>query len=360
MKKILKLTLLTIILQSLFLSCENDENTIELNRKNTTYSNMSVSEFSYYNEKEQIHMLEFESKDDFVNMIDLLESENDLYQESFYSRFDKEFEKDSSFYVIESDYNFDNQKIFKDFEKQYHYTSMRTIAYDLECDWLEKCEYDTIERNISPFAIYPYSTAEQTLFNRYGEVKIGDSILKVMDGEFVVFGDGDTVSLQKLHKGDTTVLYQDGVLSSFKYKSSNDENCKKYHSEPYLIHPLLIGYEASPIFKTEVNISFYNYWFMAKTTMKAKFFVWSSTQNKYVPAGTEQIIAFGDTKLYNKDCFCRTNTIIGGTKTKTRHNVELSKFILHSIDVNRVHKSDPLNAVYTTGFRSYGIGLLFW
>ncbi len=67
------------------------------------------------------------------------------------------------FVVIEEDYNFDNQRIYKDFERQFDYKLMRSVYDSLESEWLSRGDLrDTVT---CPDRLFPYTTEEQTLFN---------------------------------------------------------------------------------------------------------------------------------------------------------------------------------------------------
>ena len=167
-------------------SCEEDNDFVGTNKKSDFNLEVRQSEFSYDLNGEKVYMLEFDSKEDFLNTIALLEQEDEYYTDLFYSKFQNEFDADYSYYVIEDDYDFDDQKVYKDYEKSYNYISMRSIYELLEKNWLESCKNDTLNAYPDFENLYPYSIAEQTLFNKYGEVKIGDSILKVVNSDYIV------------------------------------------------------------------------------------------------------------------------------------------------------------------------------
>lgn len=317
-------------------SCEEEKDFMEINKKNTSILNIKQSEFSYSLNGEKVYMLEFDTKEEFLATLSLLEENDESYTDSFYSKFKDEFEKDSSYYVIEEDYGFDNQKVYKDYEKSYNYTSMRSIYELLEKNWLESCKYDTLNPNFSYDEIYPYSTAEQTLFNKYGEVKIGDSILKVISGDYIVFGDSDTSSLIRYNLGDTSVLEKDNILTSFCF-TRDSEFCVHAKDTTYKIYPIEVNNIIIPIFYTKIKVSFYNCWFFARTHVKSNFYVYNSSKDKYVSAGTKQSIGMSDTQLYDMICNYNTGIVIPGEqKEKTKHRIELSNLIWQTAEHYRI------------------------
>lgn len=361
MKKMMNLKSIIVVLFLVSLcSCEEDKNFEETNKKSNLISNVKQSEFSYDLNGEKVFMLEFDSKEDFLKTVASLELEDEFYNDSFYSKFKDEFDKDSSFYVIEEDYGFDNQKVYKDYEKSYNYISMRSIYELLEKNWLESCKYDTV--NAYPYfeELYPYSIAEQTLFNKYGEVKIGDSILKVVHGDYIVFGGSDTSNLVKYNLGDTSVLNKNNILNSFCF-TKDSEYCVNDKDTTYEIYPLQVENITIPVFMTTIKVSFYNCWFFAKTYVRSNFYVYNSNKSKYVSAGTKQSIGMSDTQLYDIACSYNTEIIIpGAQKEKTKHRIVLSDFILQTAEHYRIQLGESLGVGYKFFGNNSNFYIDFW
>lgn len=319
-KKILLTVICAVGLSCCFISCNDDDKEVSQMHKKSVQQG-KISTFSYMNGGEHVTMLEFVSKEDFLSTIEQLEVDNSAYNDNFYSKFSDEFAKDSTFCVVEEDYGFDNQVVYKQFEKQFDYKSMRSIYSSLEDKWLDDIKVDLDNH---PFKIYPYSTEEQTLFNQYGEVKIGDTILKVVQGDYIAFGDCDTNALVKYNFGDKAVLKQNNIIGSFKFRESS-EYCKYKESVAYELYPIRVNGIILNAFKTYCFISFYNCWFYAKANIKSKFFAYNSSKKKYVSAGTNQMLSSSRVALYDMYCENNVENMERGYVRKCAHELKISR-----------------------------------
>lgn len=126
---------------------------------------------------------------------------------------------------------FNEDEPLLNFEKTFsNYISMRKEFRNAESLWLQD---SILEDDNSPFNEYLWSLYEMTLLNQYGEVKIGNSIMKIMKNGYIFIVDGDLTTLQKFNKGDRTVLNQPNVKSLLTTDSADCAGWKNktaYHN----------------------------------------------------------------------------------------------------------------------------------
>ncbi len=330
-----------VLASAFYCSCTNEEDTSKPNAK--TVALRDIQEFSYYNNGNIVKMLSFNSIDDFLAAVDRLKADDEEYNERFYSQFAENFERDSMFFVIEEDYNFDNQRIYKDFERQFDYKSMRSVYDSLESEWLSR--EDLRDTATCPDRLFPYTTEEQTLFNEYGEVKIGDVILKMIKGDYVVFKNCDTVSLVRYNNGDNSVLNNSEIESSLKFHEETLD-CQNEKQETVIIEkPFGLLHNGDIVFipfcKTKIHSSFYNCWFYARMKSDAKVCVWNGKKHKYEKAGMNQKLILFETKLYDRgECNHLSKILSSKTESKCKHKIEVSSSTLELVNHYRIHQWD--------------------
>ena len=99
-----------------------------------------------------------------------------------------------------------------EFEKSLNFTnSMRQIFVLEEEDWLN---HEDLDEKTDPSLIYVFDIFEMTMLNEDGEMKIGNSLIKLTNEGFVEFKDGDINKLIRFNNGDMSVLDDTNVFTN--------------------------------------------------------------------------------------------------------------------------------------------------
>lgn len=203
MKKNFFITFLTFIfIALLFFSCDQEQ--LNLNSK--------IKVIKYNNGlKADVEMLAFQDFDEFIQTMQDLETST-LSHILYFNNNHQGLTEDQYNYMIDS-LGFNEEQILDEFQSNYNFKkSMRLKYNELESIWLDN---DSLVQSLDPINQYPFSSIEMTLLNEYGEVKIGDGILKMLDSGYIYITDGCLITLSKFNNGDNSVLNQSNVNSGF-------------------------------------------------------------------------------------------------------------------------------------------------
>lgn len=171
--------------------------------------------------KGSVRMLEFSSPKEYDETIELLVQKMDKWNDDFVSKYsaltvDELNEK-------EDEIGFNDQQPLIDFEKSKGFSSMRQAFFTEEEEWLNHEELDPA---LDPSNRYSFSEEEMALLNKEGEVKIGESILKLTENGYIEFTDGDIDKLDRYNNGDLSVLSEPGVKTNIEMERSS--GCKAW------------------------------------------------------------------------------------------------------------------------------------
>ncbi len=249
-------------------SCSEDEYQEEVlsqsSKKTNTIVNYSYNDvklFKYFN-KDSISMLEFRNIEAFEEAFEYLMGEQRRYEEQVISDY-KQSHGDTAIVVYEY-IGLDDNYIFKQFERDLNFNnSMRNDFAIYESQWLSQ-ESPSIEHPSSKFL---FDDANLSLFNKYGEIKIGDTIIKCTKDGYLAITDGNVSDLIAFNNGDTTILNKRTVLTNI---TSEVSNCLSTENTLETYEHLLYG--LIPI-KVDVDVKFWNFLCLGRSFTNAKSYI---------------------------------------------------------------------------------------
>jgi hypothetical protein len=164
-------------------------------------------------------MLEFSSIAAYDSTITALENQINSHDDSFlaqYASLDEE-----AVNAKEVEVGFVYQQPLIDFENSYKITnSMRQVFVAEEANWLNN---EILDLATDPSNIYVFDIAEMSLLNEKGEVKIGNSLLKLTKGGFIEITDGDINILIRIDNGDMSALAEPNVVTNIDEASRSGD-----------------------------------------------------------------------------------------------------------------------------------------
>ncbi|HHT53038.1 MAG TPA: hypothetical protein GX007_07680 [Bacteroidales bacterium] len=199
---IFKSLILLVFTAFLCISCDQEQFNLNTKIKVIKYNNGLKSD---------VEMLAFRDFEEFFQTMKDLDERTLEHILSFNEKH-QGLTEDEYNYMIDS-LCFNEEQILDDFQSSCNFKqSMRTKFNILESIWLDN---DSLDQSLDPIKQYPFSSIEMTLLNEYGEVKIGDGILKMLDSGYIYITDGSLITLSSFNNGDNSVLNQSNVNSGF-------------------------------------------------------------------------------------------------------------------------------------------------
>lgn len=235
-------------------------------------------------------MLEFSSSQLFIQTMKTLQEELEQYDTVFLSTYGTL--NDSLLNAKEDELGFDEWQPLDDFINYYGFANSMKLAFEqAELEWLDNEQLDTVN---SPHEKYNFGIEEMTLLNSEGEVKIGDSILKLTQKGFVYITDGDLATLIRVRDKDWTVLNDPNVISNIDLSKGICSDCdgwekdKKWH------------YYDNNKKKAYVQITFHSYpWYaICKSKIISYKKKWNGKWRRY----RRLLGANNQVYLWNSDC----------------------------------------------------------
>ncbi|NPD47732.1 hypothetical protein [Lentimicrobium sp. S6] len=246
------------------ISCQKTEETIL--EKTEVIDGIKVVNLDAPN-KSNIQMLEFSSSQLFTQTLKNLQEELEQCDSVFLSTYS--YLSDSLLNEKEDEIGFDEWQPLNDFINYYGFTNSMKLSFEqAEADWLDNEVLDTLN---SPHQEYIFGIEEMTLLNSEGEVKIGDSILKLTSRGFVYITDGDLVKLIKVRDEDWSVLSDPNVISNIDLSKGTcatcdgwerDYNWDYYDNDKKKVY-MQISFHAYPwyaVCKSKI-VSYKKYWY---------------------------------------------------------------------------------------------------
>ena len=207
--------------------------------------------------KTNITMLEFSTKELFDQTVSTLEAQIESHEDAFvqqYSALD-----DDALNAKEEEIGFNDLQPLLDFENLYSFTNSMRIEYvAAEEIWLDN---DVLSTFTDPDNIYGFDIIEMTLLNREGEVKIGNSILKLTDEGFAFILDGSVSTLIRIREGDISALYEDNVETNIDPSKGSCSGWKKNDDQH--------NYETNRKVKRHVHFHSYPWKLVSQTKLKS-------------------------------------------------------------------------------------------
>lgn len=230
--RITKIFMVIIATMVLFSSCKKDAE-IKNNNKDLSITNdyqlpaRLKSDVTYAN-----NMIVFNSNESFNEVVDLLERENQKYQDSYFNSKQNLNEEELNAQMEIDKFNPD--AVYEAFEKYYSFQSLRDELKAEEEKWLEK-DADKNTQEFNP-SFYPLSDRCQCIANTDGEYMIGTTIYRVeKDGLVYEIKNADFNALATIRckgydanlktKNANIIIYREEVRSLTKNVKSD---CKAY------------------------------------------------------------------------------------------------------------------------------------
>lgn len=202
---------------------------------------------------------------------------------------------DSLLNLKEEEINFDDQAPLSSWEDQIGFSNSMREEYN---SLLDIWNSDTTANYKShPLNTFPFTFAEMSLFNKDGEVKIGDTILKVSADKYVEFRDGDITKLNSYNNGNTSYLTDTTIY--YNFTEGKKDTCRRWVDSSFAEHLENNTYEIIMYFR------FHKYWWKAVSRVQIFSKKWKSSRKKYVPYRTSLKVT---NQSYFKDVDdCSTN-----------------------------------------------------
>lgn len=262
--------------------------------------------------KNDIVMLEFSSSQLFNQTMDLLKSQIEEFDSVFLAEYG--YLDDSLLNVKEDEIGHDEWKPIDDFVNYYGFSNSMKDAFErAEQEWLDNVYLDTINH---PHLKFNFSIEEMALLNADGEVKIGDSILKLTQNGFVYITDGDVSKLIRVRDEDWTVLNDPNVISNIDQNKGTCSSCSGWRSFSDW------DYYDNDKKKVYKNITFHNYpWYVRSTTKIVSYKKkWNGNWKRY----RRLLGAVNQVYQWPSDCSGSPNSYYSGWKYKTRKSYSRS------------------------------------
>jgi len=219
MKKTFYLFCLT---AAILASCSKEKNADPI--AESVQTDLSDIKVISYNQgmKSGTTMLEFPSIDNYESTINLLSQRMDVYDSIFFVQYGSLSEDAYNSKMDEVGYN--EQQPLIDFETSLRFSnSMRQAFVTVETSWLNQSDLDIAT---CPKKSYPFSIAEMSVLNANGEVKIGNSILKLTNDGFLWIKDGSFTTLSSFNNGDMSTLNLSTVVTNLN--RANRSSCDNW------------------------------------------------------------------------------------------------------------------------------------
>ncbi|MBQ9313334.1 MAG: hypothetical protein IJ213_09875 [Bacteroidales bacterium] len=343
---------------SVFTSCSDEEDVLNHQNKRNKMAYSDISTYSYVNyDGEKVSMLYFKTAEDFIETLGLLASNYDSFNDSINNVFCQEHGKDSSA-VDEMPEDFNIHSVFSNFEKNFNYIPLRPIYEKAENAYVQS--QDETDEN-DPFYTYPYTIEEMSLLNKYGEVRIGDEIVKYVKDDYVVFPLEHIIDLVSFNSGDTfSILSNDYIKSSLPSNKCGNTNseCLTRKSETYFLYP-----KGDKTYKTRCHISFSNTYLYVRTHARTTAYRYSTTKKKYVHSRVMQRLRINDVYLRDADCTTIATILSGKQRTKGAYEISLTVSSLELVKHYRISRSHDYQSIIVT-YKHYPTkikyDIMFW
>lgn len=204
-------------------------------------------------------MLEFTSFEHYENTIALLDTLIEHHEDEFLATWGHLDE--DALNAKEDELGFVYYQPLINFENAYNITSSMRQSFERAEDiWLNNEELDA---ETDPSWEYCFDLAEMTLLNTYGEVKIGDVLLKLSDRGYVRIDSLDVTTLIRIRNGDLSAYLEPTVTTNIDLDDGmkNNSDCKSWKGANYWHY-----YQTNR--RVKMHVHFHNYpW---KAVSKAK------------------------------------------------------------------------------------------
>jgi len=289
-------------------------------------------------------MLEFPSIDYFENTVVTLKDKMSSHWDAFvkeYSYLDEE-----ALNEMEKKIGFVDQQPLLDFENEFNFTnSMRQVFVVEEQKWLNNDELDSLT---NPSKIYVFDIEEMTLLNKDGEVKIGESILKMTKDGFLWIKDGDLSILDRFNKGDLSVFKEPNVVTNLDEVTGKGD-CSSWKGRDYT-H----AYASNR--KVILHVHFHSWpWKGAGQSEITSYKKSGSSWNKY----SMSLSVRCDSKFRDKDCMFWTAGGTTGWKTKTAKSIEQTFNSWGSFPAYRAENGNSIIGGFEYNGYSNGLSLIW-
>jgi len=208
----------------LMFSCSKQNVDKQLNNKNEF--NNSVRLITLSSNGRTSTMLEFSLNNNYDSVLLSLEQQQDSFEDAFVSQYGNL--NDSLLNEKEDEMGYTGQQACIDFENQFSFTNSMRQVFVVEEE--NRLNHDTLDPATDPSNTYVFDNAEMAMLNEGGEVKIGNSLLKLTKDGFVEFTDGDINKLIRFDNGDMSVLNEPNVITSLG-NAARSSNCTWWKGE---------------------------------------------------------------------------------------------------------------------------------
>jgi hypothetical protein len=199
--------------------------------KNEFYNSVTIDGVTKFND-----MLWFKDQESFLKAIEILdefqEKDIEIFNSKYVTKTEEQLENYSweefEDYILEIEkkeieIGFSDVGIFKQFEQALNFNSLRKKMFDLEYQFLNS--QDENWDNYPEHEFIPFES-EQTVFNVYEEVRIGNEIYKLIEEGYFIIKDGDYATLLKLRNNISSGY----SLENVKFVSNSGELTGKTES----------------------------------------------------------------------------------------------------------------------------------
>ncbi|MDR0789901.1 MAG: hypothetical protein LBO06_03790 [Bacteroidales bacterium] len=255
-------------------SCSNDEDgTTNGKHSKITYAGVPVSTFSYTNHNgESVKMLEFENFQAYWETRETLRAKIKQHNKTFFDNYALTHTLTDSTVLWVDSLDFEPEQPLADFENSLGFhNSMRKDFNAYEEAWLVASRGKDLDMTKAPASKFPVGRAERTLLNGGGEVKYGDTIMKMTNDGYFLITDGDITTLNKFNDGDTTVLGQDNVINNMNKSNNNCRLSVKTTHTAYM-EKVIVPNQLSWKFKITFGINYQYYGLFSNSFAEANLY----------------------------------------------------------------------------------------
>src|SRR5690554_1588387 len=270
MKKKLFILMLSVLSFSI-ISCKEEVDFKSGNTKKSNkilINNVGINVISYQDiDGQECEILEFASTIDFDLTLSYLDAKAMEYEDYIDDNYGDLSEEEFDLLIENGIYD-DNHPLI-DFENEVSFTMSLRKSYDiLEREWMSVEDNDEL---VHPKSLYPFTKYEMTLFNKYGEVKIGESIFIFDTLGLIEITNGDFELLKYVKDHKYEISESEFIKVKRKNNSESEEDCKWWkNKEEYFTWSNRKGLK---------HVHFHNYsWKVTSnvelTTYKKKYGIW--------------------------------------------------------------------------------------
>lgn len=326
------------VLSLSIISCKEEtdlKSNITGKSKKTIINNTEINVLSYTDiDGKECEMLEFASTIDFDSTLSYLEIKTFEYEDAIDKNYGGLSEEEFEVLIDNGTYN-DNSPLI-DFENELTFTMSLRKKYDiLENEWMA-VEYN--DELIHPKSLFPFSKFEMTLFNKYGEIKIGKSIFIFDSLGYIEITNGD-IELLKYVKSMNYDVKSDEIIKVVKGASGNGEkvtsDCDGWEYKD--------GGEKYNEGAKKVNTHVHFHSYAWKGVSNTEITVYKKRSSKWKRHRT-QISNYNYSKFYDKDC--GGNIIRTDSRSKKTSNLNCHASDWNAFPQYRANREDPIFGVF--------------